>query len=502
MHRTIVARGRPDRAFPGRHRAVTRTKQRAATVHGMDETDFFPRRAAQVISAGVGRRGFLAAATAIGAGASLPLLGAAPAMATGPGHGGAPGTVGAPVPVPAPGCPLQPGEGPIDGDHYLPSAVDAVRWGYVPAAGAEPALTMGSGQTVTVDTVSHEGILEDQGRDPVAWFAGRGVAADGVLRDAVDIAAGYDRHARDFDRDGPHVVTGPVFVEGAQPGDALKVETLSVLPRVPYGVVSSRHGKGALPITKDGSPAAGIALDEVMPDVATDGRATGIPTEYGNVSVFTTIEADASGTAVGRLGEGSADVAFPVTPFMGMMGVAYNASADPTADVLNSVPPTLGGGNIDIRLLGAGSTFYLPVTSPGALFSTGDPHLAMGDGEVALTAVEGSLRGTFRLTVCKSGDGGAPALAHSYPFAETPREWVPIGLSDPDGAAGDGQGTDLAVAMRRAVVNALDFLEQERGMDRAVAYAYLSAAADFVVSQVVDKTVGVHARIAKAHFGL
>ena len=482
---------------------MTPTKQRPATVHAMDETDFSPRRAAQVISAGVGRRGFLAAATAIGAGASLPLLGAAPAMATGPGHGhgGAPGTVGAPVPVPAPGCPLQPGEGRIDGEHYLPSTVDGVRWGYVPSVGAEPALSMGSGETVTIDTVSHEGILEDQGRDPVAWFAGKGVAADGVVQDAIDIAAGYDRHPRDFDRDGPHVVTGPVFVEGAAPGDVLKVETLSVLPRVPYGVVSSRHGKGALPITKDGTPAPGITLDEVMPDVSTDGRSTGIPPQYGNVSVFTSVGQDSSGTAVGRMGEGSAGVAFPVTPFMGMMGVAYNASADPTADVLNSVPPTLGGGNIDIRLLGAGSTFYLPVTSEGALFYTGDPHLAMGDGEVALTAVEGSLRGTFRLTVCKSGDGCAPALAHSYPFAETPREWVPIGLSDPDGAAGEGQGSDLGVAMRRAVVNALDFLEQERGMDRAVAYAYLSAAADFVVSQVVDKTVGVHARIRKSDFG-
>lgn len=465
----------------------------------MDETDLSPRRAAQIISAGVGRRGFLAAATALGAGASLPVLGAAPALATGPSSPAAPGTAGGPVPVPD--RPLHPGEGPIEGDHYLPSTVDGVRWGYVPSVGAEPALTMGSGQSVTIDAMSHEGILEDQGRDPVAWFAGRGVGADGVLQDAVDIAAGYSRHPRDFDRDGPHVVTGPVFVDGAQPGDVLKVETLSVLPRVPYGVISSRHGKGALPIGRDGAPASGITLEEVMPDRALDGRAGGIPTRYGNVSVFTSLSTDSSGAAVATLGEGSADVVFPITPFMGMMGVAYNASQDPTADVLNSVPPTLGGGNIDIRLLGAGSTFYLPVTSQGALFSVGDPHLAMGDGEVALTALEGSLRGTFRLTVCKPGEGTAPALAHRYPFAETPDEWLPIGLSDPDGAAGDGQGGDLDVAMRRAVVNALDFLEQEKGMDRAVAYAYLSAAADFVVSQVVDKTVGVHGRIRKSHFG-
>jgi acetamidase/formamidase len=125
----------------------------------------------------------------------------------------------------------------------------------------------------------------------------------------------------------------------------------------------------------------------------------------------------------------------------------------------------------------------------------------MGDGEVALTALEGSLRATFRLTVCKPGSGDAPGVAFRYPFAETPQAWVPIGLSDPDGALGGGQGSDLDVAMRRAVVNALDFLTEDVGMDRATAYAYLSAAASFAVSQVVDRTVGVHGVITKAHFG-
>lgn len=164
-----------------------------------------------------------------------------------------------------------------------------------------------------------------------------------------------------------------------------------------------------------------------------------------------------------------------------------------------SDPTDWGGGTIDIRLLGDGSTFSLPVHTEGALFSVGDPHHAMGDVEVALTAMEGSLRGTFRLTVCKKGAGDAPSVAHRYPFAETADAWIPIGLSDPDGSA-DGQGSDLDVAMRTAVVNALDFLEQDRGMDRATAYAYLSAAADFTLSQVVDRTVGVHGVIPKAHF--
>lgn len=436
-----------------------------------------------LLVASLGRRRFLQAAAAVTAltACSAP----APAAA-------AASTV--------PGVPLQPGQGPgRDGDHYLPSEPDTVRWGYLPALGAEPVLRMRSGETVTIDTVSHEGILEDQGRDPVAWFGERGVAADGVLADAVAIARDYVRTPRDFDADGPHVITGPVFVEGAEPGDVLKIETLAALPRVPYGVISSRHGKGALARTSDGAAPAGVDLGEVMPPVGTDGRAGGDPLGYGNVSLFAPVRDGADGP-VGVLPAGAGEVAFPLRPHLGTMGVAFTEAAAENAPELNSIPPTLGGGNIDIRLLGPDSAFYLPVRGEGALFSVGDPHLAMGDGEVALTAMEGSLRATFRLTVCKPGSGDAPSVAFRYPFGETPDAWLPIGLSDPDGGLGGGQVSDLDVAMRRAVVNALDFLEQDMAMDRATAYAYLSAAADFTVSQVVDRTVGVHGRIPKAHF--
>jgi acetamidase/formamidase len=417
-----------------------------------------------------GRRNFLRTAAAVGA-AGAGIAAAAPARAS---SGGI----------------LQPGKGPIHGKHYLRSLPDQVRWGYLPSVTAEPALRIRSGETVTVDTVSHEGILEDQGRDPVTYFRGHGVTAGGVLADAVAIAREYSRTPRNFDVDGPHVVTGPIHVAGAEPGDVLKVEMLSMLPRVPYGVVSSRHGKGALPSLAGGGVPAGITVDEIMPPVATDGRATGDPTRYGNVSIFAPVR-----KGHGVLGPAS----FPLAPFMGIIGVAFAAAGRLTAPELNSIPPNLGGGNIDINLLGVGATFYLPVFAEGALFFVGDPHLAMGDGEVALTAMEGSLRGTFRLTVCKPGSRRAPSVAYRYPFAETRQAWVPIGLSDPDGIQ-HGQVSDLDIAMRRAVVNALDFLAHDLGMDRAVAYAYLSAAADFEVSQVVDRTVGVHGVIAKAHF--
>jgi acetamidase/formamidase len=356
---------------------------------------------------------------------------------------------------------------------------------------------MRSGQTVTIDTVSHEGLLEDQGRDPATWFAGQGVQRDGVLDDAVEIAAGYARHARDFDTDGPHVVTGPVYVEGARPGDVLKVEPLSAMPRVPYGVISSRHGKGALAVqfATDG----GITTAEAMPRTP-DGRATRDPRQYGNVSVFTPV-GNRRGVPSAYLPVGTAgEASWPIDPFAGLMSVATVGDAAQLDDPLvNSIPPTVGGGNIDVKLLNVGAAFYLPVVAEGALFSTGDPHMSMGNGEVALTALEGSLRITYRLTVCRQGTSDAPSVAFRYPFGETPDAWVPIGLSDPDGSRA-GQGSDLDVATRRAVVNALDFLTTDLGMDRAVAYAYLSAAADFEVSQVVDRTVGVHAVIPKCHF--
>lgn len=455
-------------------------------------SEWFGRDAAEVLEKGLGRRRFMGAVAALGT------LGAVSAC-TAPAQSSV--TTGSSSASSASGGSgqgfhvLQPGQGDRPGDVYVQSNPDEVLWGYVPTVHATPVARMNSGQTVTIDAVSHEGILEDQGRDPLEYFAQHDVPENAVLEDAALIAAEYSRTERNFDTDGPHVVTGPVFVEGAKPGDVLKIETLEAVPRVPYGVVSSRHGKGGLAVQADGAPPAGIGAEEIMPPVDTDGRESGIPSDYGNVSVFTAIE-----NGQGVMKSGDMSVRFPLRPFMGMMGVAFAESDGLTSPEANSVPPTLGGGNIDIRHLGPGSTFYLPVKADGALFYVGDPHMGMGDGEVALTAMEGSLRGTFRLTVCKPGSGDAPSVAYSYPFGETKENWIPIGLSDPDGLAGGGVNGDLNVAMRRAIVNALDFLQNDKGMERSVAYAYLSAAADFAVSQVVDRTVGVHGLIRKADF--
>ncbi len=137
---------------------------------------------------------------------------------------------------------LQPGTGDILGAHYLAATPATVLWGRLPCADDTAVLTIASGETVTIDTISHEGILDDQGRDPLAFFGAHGVPADHVLLDAIEVAASD----RDPTTDGAHVVTGPIRVYGAEPGDLLQITVVRLEPRVPYGVISNRHGRGAL----------------------------------------------------------------------------------------------------------------------------------------------------------------------------------------------------------------------------------------------------------------
>jgi acetamidase/formamidase len=206
---------------------------------------------------------------------------------------------------------------------------------------------------------------------------------------------------------------------------------------------------------------------------------------YNNVHTFVPIK-EIGGKQYGVLRKTSGkEVRFPLEPFIGLLGAAPD-----TRNPVNSVPPSNFGGNMDLKELTAGSTLYVPIQLPGAMFFAGDPHMAQGDGEVALTAVEGSLRATVKLTVLKAGDAAIPGKGpFTEPFAETPDYWIPIGL-DPD----------LNQAMKKAVRASIKFLVDKMGMDRATALAYLSAAADFEVSQAVDQTKGIHARIRKADF--
>lgn len=416
---------------------------------------------------------------------------------------------------------LQPGRGRINSDRYLPVTPRTSRWGWWPGRSAEPVMAVDDGAVVTVDTLSHEGIMEDQGRDPVLFFGACGVERPAVLDDAVTMAAEADHR---YGIDGAHVVTGPIEVRGAEPGDLLRVDVLGLAMRVPYGVTSNRHGLGALP--------------GEMPDGTEPAEAVAFSGGHGTVSVFTLVEGsgpeaaavlryrpeDAStgaepAAAPGQLeGEGAAaaqgcrpegesagaeasavpgcpsegpgvkravrEIRYPVAPFLGMMGVA------PAADgPVPSRPPGRHGGNLDVKWLTAGSTLYVPVQVPGALFAAGDPHFAQGNGEVALTALEGSLRADLRLSVLRGPDARRAVGVIENPVAETDEAWIPIGLH-----------ADLDEAMRAAVREALRFCRTRLGLPGHIAYAYLSAAADFEVTQVVNDVKGVHCRIRKRDF--
>ena len=362
---------------------------------------------------------------------------------------------------------LDPGAGRIDGEQYLAVTPETCLWGWWPNRDTAAVLSVDDGTVVTVDTLSHEGILEDQGRDPRGFFGARGVEPSGVLFDAVEIAA---RAGHTWGVDGPHVVTGPIEVRGAEPGDLLKVDVLGFALRVPYGVTSNRHGLGAL---------AGE-----MPDGNETADALTPGTQQRTVSVFTAVEGDAErGTGVMRYGADRA-LRFPLAPFLGMMGVAAD-----TSEPVPTRPPGRHGGNLDIKHLVAGSSVYLPVQTPGAGFAVGDPHFAQGNGEVALTALEGSLRTDVRLSVLRGPEARRACGLITNPMGETDEHWIPVGLH-----------ADLDEAMREAVREALRFCESRLGLPRHIAYAYLSCAADFEVTQVVNDVKGVHCMIPKRDF--
>ena len=320
--------------------------------------------------------------------------------------------------------------------YRLASGPETVHWGYLWSA-VEPVLRVKPGAVVTIDTVSHEGLLEDQG-DPAGFFKRFGIARRDVLEDAASIYARVQHSGA-----GPHIVSAPIFIEGAEPGDVLAVHILKATPRVPYGVNSARTGKGTLP------------------NDFTLNRSVVIPFDLKK--------------GIARFAPG---IEIPLRPFFGIMatGPAHSLGK------VNSAPPGPYGGNIDLNELTAGSTLYLPVHVPGALFMTGDGHAAQGDGEVNLTAIETSLTGTFRFEILKR-------KFWPLPRAETKTHWICLGLHE-----------DLNEAMRIAVRETIRFLGEEKGLDPADAYALASVAVDFEVTQNVDGVKGIHAMIPKAIF--
>lgn len=306
----------------------------------------------------------------------------------------------------------------------------------------KPILTIRSGDTVTFDTGGGARWTSDKG--PTEWLKEHGVSITTnqvCLAETIRVLAETPRQAGITNG---HLLVGPVAIEGAEPGDSIEVRILSVVPRIPYGTVGTMPGRGGIP-------------DKV-------------PRPFTKV-VHMDLERN-----VGLFEPG---VEVPLGPFMGVMG-----TLPPTEDGPNrrSGPPGRFGGNLDCKELTSGSTLYLPVFHPGALFFTGDAHAAQGDGEVTVNAIETANTAVFQFLLHKGRTLKAPR-------AETPTHHLTFGL-DPD----------LDDAMRMAILETVDFLGEWRGWDFFKAFTFSSIAVDFRVTQVVDGTKGVHGMIPKRAF--
>jgi acetamidase/formamidase len=323
-------------------------------------------------------------------------------------------------------------------DVLLRSTPETVSWGWI-AADRAPVARVKSGQIVRIETVTHQGLNAIQ--EPVAFFAAAGIAPGQVLPEATVI----HRSVKRGEGAGPHLLTGPVYIEGARPGDMLEVRVLEVAIRVPYGVNATGPGRGAVP----------DLLAEPAQKV---------------------IELDLK-RRVARFAKG---VEVPLAPFMGIVAVA----PPPHLRRVSTKPPGAFGGNLDFRHLIAGSTLYLPVFNEGALFYTGDGHACQGDGEVDGTAIEISLAPTLQLIV-HPGAGRemkwprAEDLAHDYPM---------------------GMGGTVDEALRNAIREAVDFLKGRAGLTAAEAYALCSLAVDFRIGEAVNDVLMVYGAIPKRLF--
>ena len=309
--------------------------------------------------------------------------------------------------------------------HRVPATPETVRWGTFDAA-TPPVLTINSGDTVVLECVS--------GSPDTLPPAGSGLAVPPALT-AI--------HAK-VARGAGHIITGPIAVAGAEPGDMLAVKIEAIEFETDWGFCGFRPLSGTLP------------------NDFSDRFLTIIPIDR------------AAGTC--RLPYG---VELKLAPFFGVMGVAPR----PSFGTISTVQPREHGGNLDNKELGAGATLYLPVWARGALFSAGDGHGVQGDGEVCINALETCLTGTFRLTLHKKR-GDAPLL--SYPRAETATHFITMGMNE-----------DLDEAMRRALREMIAFICGRTNLSREQAYQFCSLAVDFHVTQTVNGEKGVHGMLRK-----
>ena len=311
--------------------------------------------------------------------------------------------------------------------HQLPVTPHTVAWGYYWSA-AQPALRIASGDIIEVETLLTN--------SPTRLEAA-GLAAAEVER---SLRAVYDSVSDKGP--GGHILTGPVYVEGAEPGDVLEVKILDIKLAIPYGY---------------------NGCSGFLRELCAEPRTRIIRLDAKN------LRAD--------LGNG---IVVPLKPFFGSMGVA----PPPDSGRVSSNPPGIHAGNLDNKELVAGTTLFIPVHAAGALFEIGDGHAAQGDGEVDQTAIETSLRGRLQLTVRKD-------LKLTWPRGETPTHIITMGTD-----------TSLTVATRIAVREMVAYLMTAKSLPQVEAYRLASIAADLRITELVDGRVGVHMMIPKAVLGL
>lgn len=312
--------------------------------------------------------------------------------------------------------------------HVLKPTPNTIAYGYY-AATTKPVLNIKSGDSVEVHTLitSTPQRLESAGVKPDQIEA--------ALRDIV--ANVTDKGP------GGHILTGPIYIEGAEPGDVLEVRIQSIKLAIPYAYTAFRPGAGFLPEDFPNPQMKIIPLDTKR-----------------------------------MIGKFSDNIEIPLRPFFGSMGVAPPAASGR----ISSAPPGIHAGNLDNKELVAGTTLFIPIHTRGALFQVGDGHAAQGNGEVCITALETSLIGKLQFIVRKD-------MKLRWPRAETPTTFIAMGIDE-----------DLTAATKIAVREAIDFLVTEKKLSRDDAYMLASVGVDFAITQLVDGTKGVHAMIPKAIF--
>lgn len=352
-------------------------------------------------------------------------------------------------------------------NHLVLSSPENLSWGWFPID-KEPVATIRSGQTVEIQTLTGAGLYQDF--HPVDELKSMGVPESEVLPDLIEFW--QTRNSRPREGRASHLVTGPIYIEGAEPGDTLEVQVLEIRPRVPWGFNSTRAFSGVMSKTYPGYRDGDTGVD-IPPE--TDG----LPSEEWRI-IRTETQDD------GLVGVYPSGIRVPLAPFMGVMAVApVPVLGEPGVvvdDVQSSGPPGAFGGNLDVKHLTAGSKLFLPVFHSGARFYVGDPHGAQGDGEVSGLALEQSMTGVFRFILHKN-------LLSDGPRAETSTHHLVMGID-----------IDLDRALKKATENVISFLVDRHHIRPSEAFSIASVAVDFTISEAVDGTQVVTAFIPKFIF--